>query len=224
MGRRIQVSPGDQYGLLTIVKEVECGRTPGGQTFRRLLCRCNCGAKVVVKLAALRSENTRACGCLRDGHPVHGRKRRGTSDLTYRCWMSMTYRCRNTNSKDYKNYGGRGISVCRRWRDSFLAFIEDMGECPGKGYTIERISNEAGYEPGNCKWATRKEQGRNKRNNVMLTFNGETMCLIEWAERIRMNRMTLSYRLRSGWTIEEALTTPVGQKRMDLPLPSSTRI
>lgn len=110
-------------------------------------------------------------------------------------------RCLNSKCKYYHNYGGRGITVCTRWH-SFVNFLEDMGECP-KGLTIERIDNEGNYEPNNCRWATRKEQCRNLRKNRMVTFNGETRCLSEWAEITGLTYATLMRRLNSGKTGEQ---------------------
>jgi hypothetical protein len=118
-----------------------------------------------------------------------------------------------------KNYSDRGISVCARWRN-FGAFLEDMGARP-TGTTLDRIDNDRGYECGtcdtcvgagrkkNCRWATRKEQQRNRRANNLLTFNGETACLTDWSERLGMGRGVLKKRIDSGWSVEKAFTTPV---------------
>ncbi len=128
--------------------------------------------------------------------------------VEYGIWMGINSRCRNRHVKAYNNYGGRGISVCERWR-CFASFLEDMGPRPSIKHQIERINNNGNYEPGNCKWATRKEQCRNKRNNRLLTFKGETRCVREWAEITGIGEGVIQDRIERGWNTEKALTTPV---------------
>lgn len=120
----------------------------------------------------------------------------------------MLQRCHSPSAKDYPRYGAKGIAVCDRWRFSFENFFADMGHRP-TGKSIDRIDNNKGYEPGNCRWATIKEQNRNVSTNRYIEYAGERMLLIEWAERLGMKAVTLHSRLREGWTIERALTTPV---------------
>lgn len=108
----------------------------------------------------------------------------------------------------FKDYGSRGISVCERWRESFARFCEDMGPRP-KGTSIDRIDNNGNYEPANCRWATAKEQQRNRRSNVHITFNGRTQVMSAWAEEMGMNQLVLQGRIRKGWSIERALTAPL---------------
>ena len=124
--------------------------------------------------------------------PAHGMSR----TPTHESWRSMKQRCNNPRSTAYRNYGGRGITVCERW-NSFENFLADMGEQPD-GMQIERIHNDLGYAPGNCRWATRKEQHRNKRSNRMITFKSETLPLAAWAERLNIRRDTLSRRLKKA--------------------------
>lgn len=134
----------------------------------------------------------------------HGRC--GTPE--YRAWQGMLRRCCNPHSKSYPDYGGRGISACERWKASFEAFFADMGERPSADHSIDRIDNSLGYSPENCRWATRAEQQRNRRDNVYLEHAGKRMMLVDWADEIGMNRMTLGNRIKAGWTAEEAITTP----------------
>ncbi len=116
----------------------------------------------------------------------------------------MRTRCRNSRCKDYRHYGGRGIGICSRW-DDFAAFLADMGSRPDRG-TIERIDVDGNYEPGNCRWASQKEQTRNKRTNVRVTFDGQTLCVGEWAERMGLPSQRLWQRLfKLKWPIERAL-------------------
>ncbi|MFF7550943.1 hypothetical protein ACFZCU_46175 [Streptomyces canus] len=137
----------------------------------------------------------------------HGHSKRGATSPTYQTWRNMRSRCENPNVPAYKNYGGRGITVCERWK-SFDNFLADMGERP-EGMTIERIDNDGNYEPSNCRWSTYQQQGRNTRANRRLTWNGETKTIIEWAETLGVKAFTISARLRMGWTTEDALTRPV---------------
>jgi hypothetical protein len=121
----------------------------------------------------------------------------------------MLARCRNRRDRRYSDYGGRGITVCARWAQSFPAFFADMGPRPSPQHSIERKDNAGDYEPGNCVWATRKEQQRNTRRNRLLTYRGLTLPAVAWAERIGMNPHTLRDRLRLGWPVAKALTTPI---------------
>lgn len=119
----------------------------------------------------------------------------------------MLERCRNPHGKDVRHYRDRGITVCPEW-ESFEAFYRDMGPAPAD-HSLDRVDNARGYYPANCRWATRREQQRNKRTNRLLTLNGETMPLVAWAERTGLRRDTITRRLRRGWSVEKTLTTPL---------------
>jgi hypothetical protein len=125
----------------------------------------------------------------------------------------MKTRCHNPNSSSYKNYGAIGISVCKRWRRSFAAFIADMGACPEDAYTIERNDSTVGYRPSNCRWALRSEQARNRRATIKLTLNGVTLPMSEWAEQLHVPYDLLSQRWRRGWSDTEILNTPYKEQR-----------
>lgn len=145
------------------------------------------------------------------GKLKHGHTRRSLPQKRtrlYVAWSNMRARCRNPNDRCYAMYGGRGIRVCERWDDSFAAFEADMGPHPGAGYSLERLNNDGHYAPGNVRWATAKEQGRNKRNNVYLTFRGERLHVSEWASRTGLRVHNITNRLSLGWTVERALTEP----------------
>ncbi|MCL1485143.1 hypothetical protein MIH18_23680 (plasmid) [Marinobacter sp. M3C] len=122
----------------------------------------------------------------------------------YKIWSSMIQRCTNERNAKYPQYGGRGITVCDRWRD-FDLFYSDVGDKPFPGATIDRIENDAGYGPGNFRWASRKEQQRNRRSNHRLTFNGATKCLAEWEEETGVKSNTILTRIRRNWPVGEAL-------------------
>lgn len=209
MVKRLQVKTGDRYGKLTIVEEVERGRTPKGYTYRRFLCKCDCGKESTTNLACLTQGKAKSCGCIKgkDSHPRHGYRLRDDTAPTYQSWTAMKSRCCCVGDQAYSQYGGRGITVCERWM-RFEGFLADMGDRPD-GTTIDRIDNDGNYEKSNCRWATRKQQQRNRHNNRMVTFNGDTRCVSEWAEIVGINVSTLWCRLtRSRWSVEKALTTP----------------
>jgi hypothetical protein len=132
----------------------------------------------------------------------------------YNVWNAMIGRCHNPNSKAYSEYGGRGIHVCEKWR-SFTGFYEDMGDRP-EGATLERVDNNKGYSPDNVVWADRNTQARNKRNNVLLTVNGETRCLTEWSELTGIKVATLWARVKRGWTAEQVVRAPLIRERMGI--------
>lgn len=134
----------------------------------------------------------------------------------YRAWRSMVARCCSSSCAAYPYYGGRGIKVCDRWRESFSAFLADMGRRPSEQHSIDRINNDGNYEPGNCRWATWTEQARNRRSNVLIEHNGETLPLVVWAERCGMRPSALAMRLSYGWTIERMLSEPLRGRLSDV--------
>jgi hypothetical protein len=140
----------------------------------------------------------------------HGAARRGAIMPEHRIWSSMRARCSNPNDAGYANYGGRGIAVCERWNE-FANFIADMGARPDRSFSIDRIDNDKGYSPDNCRWATRIEQKANQRTRkdaVWIEHDGERRTLDDWARLKGIRYGTLTERIRNGWSIEKALTTP----------------
>jgi len=126
----------------------------------------------------------------------------------YIIWCGMKTRCYNPNATNYEFYGGRGITICDRWKDSFVNFLADMGKKPFPEASIDRYPDPDGpYSPDNCRWASKKEQSQNSRKSRMLTYKGETLCLLDWAKRLGITHSTLRVRL-DQWTIEKALTEP----------------
>lgn len=129
----------------------------------------------------------------------------------YRAWQEMRQRCKNPNHKFYKNYGGRGVQVCERWND-FQNFLDDVGFKPSNKYSIDRINNDGNYSPENCRWTNSKQQARNRSNNVLYTYKGQSFTIPEWAEKFNINKSTLHSRInKHGWSIQKALETPVGK-------------
>lgn len=196
---------GMTFGDLTVM--AAAGESSDGS--RLWSCRCSCGKTVICRGPLLRRGHTKSCGHLRAVIARAKAWRHGkTRTPAYRSWAAMRYRCENPSSGSWPRYGGRGIAVCERWRE-FDNFYADMGD-PQPGETLDRIDNNGHYEPGNVRWASKQAQSRNTRRNTYLTFNGQTRLLLEWAALLAIDPRTLRQRLRIGWTVEQALTTPLG--------------
>lgn len=202
---------GTRFGRLIVIGEAE-QRGPK----RRWHCQCDCGTKRTVSQPGLRSGHSTSCGCrkgemlaLLNGEP-HGMSR----TREYRSWAAMKSRCYNENYSRFDHWGGRGIHVCDTWRESFTAFLADMGPRP-RGTTLDRIDQNGNYEPKNCRWATHQQQSNNCRSNVHLTFMGETMTMMQWARRLGIEHATIRARIKGGWSAERALgeTTRPYQRR-----------
>lgn len=184
----------------------------------RWLFQCDCGRTKVIRSKDVRRGATSSCGCISSENTTarntkHGHAKRGRLSPEMMTWVGMMSRCEYRNGTAYDRYGGRGITVCARWR-SFAAFLEDMGERP-PGTSIDRIDNDAGYSPENCRWATASEQARNKRNTLMLEHDGQTLPLATWAERTGINYGVLARRISLGWTPERVITQPVRRQHQD---------
>lgn len=198
--------PGDKVGRLTLISRSH--KKTARSTNLIWKCKCDCGKASVAHQANLASGITSSCGCF-------SREIRGVAQITHGesdkapewfSWMNMIQRCENKKDPAYKNYGGRGIHVCRKWRKSYTAFLADVGRRPSSSHTINRKNNNKGYSPRNVNWADRFEQARNRRSNVILKVNGISKTAIEWARLLSIRPTTLYGRLRKGWSLEEALT------------------
>jgi hypothetical protein len=145
-------------------------------------------------------------------NPTDRRYKHGMSNTPeYSRWHGMKGRCCNKNDRSYHYYGGRGIKICDRWRNDFLAFLADMGPCPSPRHSIGRINNDGDYEPDNCRWETPTQQNRNTRHNRWITAYGETHMLWQWSEFYGIPILTILNRLRIGWSNEDAVFLPVIQ-------------
>lgn len=170
-----------------------------------------CGTERVVLLTNLRSGMSRSCGCLRDERVSDTQKTHGMSRTPiYIVWVNMKGRCLSPKDAKYKDYGGRGITICERWAESFENFYADVGDPPTPEHTIDRIDVNGNYTPENVKWSTKTEQAQNRRNNRPYTINGVTKLMCGWAKEYGINPGTLSHRIDvKGMTIEEALSAKV---------------
>lgn len=201
---------GQVFGALTVL---ELAEKREGSSRIWWVCRCECGQTIEALGNTLARGMKKACGV--DGHnwrPARGQTyidpNRRTLQPEYKSWTAMKQRCLNPNDDNYSNYGARGIRVCDRWLESFEAFCADMGPRPG-GMSIERNDVNGDYEPGNCRWATAKEQARNKRCTIYVEHDGARVNLAELVERLGLSYSVVKGRLDNGWTLEEALNEPV---------------
>lgn len=205
---------GQAFGRLTVVE-----RDGSKRRLATWLCQCECGNRIVTTGANLRSGITRSCGCLqRDALSVNrkltGNVKHGDyGSAEYRIYRAIIARCTNPNVEGFKDYGGRGISICAEWLASYETFLRDMGRRPNASMSIERRDNSKGYCKENCVWATDTEQARNTRRNHRITANGKTLCLSEWSEVTGLQAPTIRHRLKLGWTEEEAVTRPLRGSR-----------
>jgi len=188
------------------------GLAPTVKQKAQWLCRCECGKFPVVGARELQRGSTKSCGCLR---AETSRRHMSGMDRTvdapnrlsplYNIWKAIRDRCNNPRNKGYKNYGGRGISVCDRW-DDFTVFLSDVGERPSPASTLDRINNNGNYEPANVRWASRRQQSRNTRHNRIITVFGESKCQADWEVG---SGLPVDSRRRRGWCDECAVTKPL---------------
>ena len=182
----------------------ENGKTSYGR--RAAIYRCSCGVEFSADVAAVKYGNTTSCGCYRRLRIKEIRRTHGESKRTkeYESWAGMRARCLNKKGEKYKHYGGRGISICKRWSD-YSNFLSDMGRCP-VGFTLERKNVNGNYTPSNCIWASQKTQQNNRRNNSRITLKGETKTVAEWSFLTGIKYRKIWKRIRSGWSAEDALS------------------
>jgi hypothetical protein len=167
------------------------------------LCKCSCGVEKTISARSLVSGGTISCGChgksiIGKSTFVHGHAKRKGTTSEYRCWKNMKNRCYRESDPHYYLYGGRGITICESWLDSFENFIADMGRRPSEKHSIDRIDVDKNYDPSNCRWGTLDQQSRNKRNNIWLEANGERMIMSDWAIEFGIAKETLRKQVKKG--------------------------
>lgn len=206
-GRKVKL--GDRFGRLIVI-----GPAQGSHKKIHYRCLCDCGVEKDVPGYSLLSGDAKSCGCYKNEALLNRVVTHGHSKTrTYHIWCAMKQRCYTESSVGYSNYGGRGITVCDRWRDCFENFLADMGECPSDKHSIDRIDTNGNYEPSNCRWATAKVQGNNTRRNVRIDYMGNMKTIAEVATIVGIPYRTIYYRIFSyGWTPERAYSTPVDTK------------
>lgn len=211
LGARAIDITGQRFSRLVARGPVERRYPPCGTSYVLWYCDCDCNGHTLTTSGKLRYGYTTSCGCysaeqMAEGLRKHGHARpnKGFSP-EYTIWASMVDRCRPANAQNYKDYAGRGITVCERWAKDFLAFYADMGPRPSPKHSIDRINNDGNYEPDNCRWATPIEQGNNKRTNVIIEAFGRKQTLAQWAREAGVPTSALWTRLRRRPTAEEAI-------------------
>ena len=207
-----------KFGKLLAVKR--CTNMSGKTAWE---CKCDCGNITFVTTSNLTCNRIRSCGCLKikqllERSTTHNQRH----TVLYSVWRGLRQRCNNPKHASYHNYGGRGITVCEEWDKSFQAFY-DWSYANGYStenqkdeklkLTIDRIDNNGNYEPSNCRWVDRKTQTRNMRTTRFITFNGQNKSVSEWCEIYGIKLQTFNTRIRNGWSIEEALTKPIGSRK-----------
>lgn len=196
------------------------GKLVAGEAVRkgskwRINCRCDCGKEKSVQYDNLKCGNTISCGCHRRNKTImrstkHGDCRRGKRACEFTTWVTMIDRCTNPKTKHFNRYGGRGITVCQKWMDSYEAFLNDVGRRPSQKHSIDRINNDGNYEPGNVRWATSLEQNNNRRDNVIWEFSGKRQTIGQWGQELNIKPKLLWQRaFVAKWSLEKTLTTPV---------------
>lgn len=212
---RIKDITEQKFNRLTVMKKAESYILPSGGKVGQWLCRCDCGNMVIVKTSHLFSGHTKSCGCYaKEVQIANGKKEKhgltysenGKVARIYRIWSQIKTRCFNSNDGHFANYGGRGITICKEWLTDFKAFYDwSMANGYSDELTIDRINVDGNYEPSNCRWATNAEQNRNKRNTVLVTYEGVSKTLHEWSKITGIGYQTLYYRYKTGKAPEEIL-------------------
>lgn len=201
---------GQKYGMLTVIEKLDAFIDRGGRKRQKYRCKCDCGSIHDVDVYHLLSGKTKSCGCSKHNPQPRDNSHPYVGTRIYRVWANMVNRCTNPRNPAYKDYGGRGITVCDDWRN-FITFHKWAME---NGYTdefqIDRIDNDSGYCPENCRWTDRITQANNKRQNVMMEINGEIDTMANIARRYGIDYKVLHNRVRMhGWSLERAISQPI---------------
>lgn len=200
---------GNRYGRLFVIDKAEPHISKSGRAYTAWLCRCDCGNTVVVIGDNLKRNKTHSCGCYQKEFLSCRMKTHGESEYRlYGIWEQMRNRCYRKSVLHYSDYGGRGIIVCDEWKNSYESF-RDWALVNGyqDNLSIDRINNDGNYEPDNCRWVSAAQQANNRRSNRLITYNGETHNVSEWAKILNKNPKSLYSRIYAGWDLEKVLTT-----------------
>lgn len=207
MGKIIDLT-GQRFGRLTVIEFA--GKDSAHHS--RWLCQCSCGNKKIVNRSNLVLGKILSCGCLRREQASQLNRTHGQSDTRlYSIYCNMISRTENPNASAYDCYGGRGIKICAEWRNNFGAFRDwSLSNGYNNNLSIDRIDNDLGYVPSNCRWVPTNEQFNNRRSSCLITYQGTTRTKKQWSRALGINYHTLCNRLAAGWTVERALSTPAG--------------
>lgn len=203
--KSMKLNPGDKFHKLTFVEKIDS---------KFSVFKCDCGVTTTKRHHLVLNSNTKSCGCFnrqlgRDRFKTHGL----SETPTFKIWTGMMSRCYVKKNTGYKQYGAKGVTVCERWKTSFINFLNDMGERPA-GLSLDRIDGTRGYSPENCRWATRKQQRENQNRKIIeATIDGVRRPMKEWAKLKGFYYSTIHQRIKTGYTPEEALSYPPGGKK-----------
>lgn len=204
---------GEKFSRWTVIDLSTRSTSIKGKRLMYWHCKCECGTQRNVEHYSLIRGKSPSCGCLsRERMTTHGLSRGDSKHHLYATWSSMKNRCRNPNHHKYKRYGGRGISVDKRW-DDFSVFLKDMMPTWVKGKTLDRIDNNLSYSKENCRWATKIDQANNTNRNVFLTHKGKTLTISQWWRESNVPYQTFVQRIKSGWNVDEAISKPSGSRK-----------
>ena len=210
---------GQRFGRLVVLGRASNKIRKNGRAKTMWRCKCDCGNEKVINAESLKSGATKSCGCLnaemRSQVPItHGYTKGGHKERLYGVWRNIISRCEYPKQKVYKYYGGRGISICEEWHNYAVfrdwAYANGYDEKAVRGdCTIDRLDNNGNYEPSNCRWVSLKTQMRNRSDNRLITYNGETKPVVDWAEQMGLSPQTVYCRLNEGWSEADAITIPL---------------
>lgn len=205
---------GQKFGRLTVIEQIGISKD-GQKTYK---CKCECGTEKIITSGNLRRGHTKSCGCLNSEKIIKRNKERakhnGCGTRLYNIWLDMKARCKNNKSINWHLYGGRGITICEEWENDFSVFCDwALKNGYNDNLQLDRINNDGNYEPSNCKWSTRSEQGNNRRTCKYVTINGITKTVSQWCEETGVLRHTAYTRIRKGWSPEKAVTEKPRENR-----------
>lgn len=203
--RRLLIKIGTVFGSWTVVGQGE-QRPPSKHIYWR--CQCECGTVRDQKATVLNKGRAKACGCkISEASRIRATKHGMADTSIYKIWRGMISRCERTADKDYKRYGARGITVCKKWHD-FPSFYRDVGDRPSVVHSLGRIHNDGNYEPSNVRWEMSAQQSNNRRSSRLITHDGRTLTATQWSQQVGITSSALCARLNAGWPVDKALSLP----------------
>lgn len=207
--RKFKDLTGMRFGKLTVLEYTNKRNLNRNILWR---CLCDCGNEIYVATSCLNSGHTKSCGCGKNNFVEMGKiggkigKHHLSRTRLYKCYNHMINRCHNSSNIQYKDYGGRGITVCEEWKNDFISFYNwAMSNGYKDDLTIDRIDVNGNYEPSNCRWVNKYLQANNKRNNVYITCNNETLTIAQWSNRLNINYWNIRRKIQKGWTIQQII-------------------
>lgn len=214
--RKFRDFTGERFSKLIVINLDHTKLFNGKKSFY-WKCQCDCGNICIVQSSNLRAKHVKSCGCLyKEVNRSYMIKHNSLKTKEYKSWECMKSRCFNPNNWRYRHYGGRGITVCDKWKNSFSNFLKDMGNKPSSKYSIDRINTNGNYEPSNCRWTTITEQNYNKRNTVYLEYNNKTQTLKQWADELNIPISLIRNRYYGGLATNKILNEKINGEGINI--------